>query len=106
VYHASVALRTSGAWARAEVGEAKQIVVSVDFKFGDMHPDSEPLCRGSGSSPHPHHRPGHSDVANDEIESVSRDYSDDDDLSAVFARLGFIENCTETFIFMLVALGL
>jgi len=71
----------------------------TELKSGDMHADTEPHPCGSG--PGPHHRPGHSDVANDEIESVSRDHSADNDdgrdLSTVFARLGFIENCTETF---------
>ena len=85
---------------------AKQIVVFVDLKRrsrvcpGDTHADTEPHRCGSG--PGPHHRPGHSNVANDEVQSVSRDHSVDDDddgrdLSTAFARLGFIENCTETF---------
>jgi hypothetical protein len=73
------------------------ILALTQLKSGNMHADTEPHRRGSG--PGPHHHPGHSDVANDEIEPVSRD--DDDgggrDLSTVFARLGFIENCTETF---------
>jgi hypothetical protein len=84
------------------------ILALTQLKSGDMHVDTEPHRRGSG--PGPHHRPGHSDVANDEIESVSRDHSVDDDddgrdLSTVFSGLGFTENCTETFIFMLVALN-
>jgi hypothetical protein len=72
----------------------------------------EPHHHSSGPGPHQcYHRSGHSDVANHEIKSVSRnhsaDYDDDEDddrsdLSMVFARLGFKENCTETFIFMLV----
>jgi hypothetical protein len=83
------------------------ILALTQLKSGDMHADTEPHRRGSG--PGPHHRPSHSDVANDEIESVSRDHSvdddddDDRDLSTAFTRLGFIENCTETFIFMLAA---
>jgi hypothetical protein len=87
------------------------ILALTQLKSGDMHADTEPHHHGSGPGPHHrHHRPGHSDVANHEIESVSRDHStyydddddDDRDLSTVFARLGFKENCTETFIFMLV----
>ena len=79
------------------------ILALTQLKSGDMHADTEQQRRGSGPGPH---RPGHSDVANNGIESVSTDHSvvdDDDDLSTVFARLGFTENCTETFIFMLVA---
>ena len=59
--------------------------------------DIGPHRRGSG--PGPPHRLGHSGVANDEIEFVSGDRSVDDDgrdLSVVFARLGLVENCTET----------
>lgn len=88
------------------------ILALTQLKSGDMHADTEPHHHGSGPGPHHrHHRPGHSDVANHEIESVSREHSayyddddDDRDLSTVFARLGFKENCTETLIFMLVAL--
>jgi hypothetical protein len=75
------------------------IMAFTQLKSGDMPADTEPHRRGSG--PGPHHRPGYSDVANDEIESVSRDLSIDDDgdddghdLSTVFAKSGFIENCT------------
>ena len=76
------------------------ILALTQLKSGDMHADTEPHRCGSG--PGPHHRPGHSNVANDEIQSVSKDRSVDDDddgrdLSTAFARLGFIENCTETF---------
>ena len=74
------------------------ILALTQLKSGDKHAETEPHRRGSG--PGPHSRPGHSIVANDEVESVLRDHSvenDDDsrDLSTVFARLGFIENCTE-----------
>lgn len=75
------------------------ILALTQLKSGDISPDTEPHC--------PHHRPGHPDVANDGIGSVSEGHSvdgDDGDLSTVFARLGFTENCTESFIFMLVAL--
>ena len=85
------------------------ILALTQLKSGDMHADTEPHRRGS--DPCPHHRPGHPDIANDEIESFSRDNSvvdndgdDGDDLSTAFARLGVLENGTETFIFMLVAL--
>jgi hypothetical protein len=80
------------------------ILALSQLKSGDMRADTEPHRRGSG--PGPHHCPDHSDVANDDIESVSRDSSVDDDdgrLSTVFTGLGFTKNCTETFIFMLVA---
>lgn len=85
------------------------ILALTQLKSRDIHADTEPHRHGSGQGPH--HRPGHSDVANDEIGSVSRDHSVDDgdgdgvrDLSTVFARLGFIKNCTESSIFMPVAL--
>ncbi|KAI0280935.1 hypothetical protein BGY98DRAFT_283289 [Russula aff. rugulosa BPL654] len=77
------------------------ILALTQLKSGDMHADTEPHHHGSGPGPHHrHHRPGHSDVANHEIESVSRDHSayydddddDDRDLSTVFSRLGFKEN--------------
>jgi hypothetical protein len=82
------------------------ILALTQLKSGDMHADTESHPRGSGRGSHD--RPDHSDVANDEIESVSRDHSVDGgggrDLSTVFTRLGFTENCTETFIFMLVSM--
>lgn len=69
------------------------ILALTQLKCGDMYADTEPHRWGSG--PGPHHRPGHSDVAKDEIESVSGNHSVDDDgrdLSTVFARLGFINS--------------
>jgi hypothetical protein len=79
------------------------ILALTQLKSGNMHADTEPH--------RPHHRPGHPDVPNDEIGGVSADLSveDDDsdgggDLSTVFARLGFTENCTKSFILMLVVL--
>jgi hypothetical protein len=74
------------------------ILALTQLKSGDMLADREPHHRGSG--PGLLHHPSHSDVANNEIESVSRDHSavddDDRDLSTAFARLRFMENCTET----------
>lgn len=82
------------------------ILALTQLNSRDMRADTEPHHRGSG--PHPHHLPGHSDVPNNEIESVTRDHFDEDEdddrgLSTVFTELGFTEHCTETFILMLVA---
>jgi hypothetical protein len=80
------------------------ILALTQLKSGDMHADTGSHRCGPG--PSSHHRPGQSDVANDEIESVSGDNSADNndrDLSTAFGRLGFMEDCMETFIFMLVA---
>lgn len=85
------------------------ILALTQLKSGDMHADTE--WHRCGPGPSSHHRPGHSDVANDDIESVSRDNSADDDdddnddrdMLTAFARLGFVENCTGAFIFMFVA---
>ena len=67
------------------------ILALTQLEYGDMHGVTNP--QRSGSDPGPHHRPGHSDVVDDGR-----------DLSTLFARFGFQENCTEAFIFMLIAL--